>query len=63
MRQDFLDVVIIKYYQIHVIESTLVDGHWYSEPNYSFIINNETGKEWDPKSLHKNYMENKGKKF
>ncbi|EJG00689.1 hypothetical protein [Flavobacterium sp. F52] len=49
LRHDTPDAVIKKYYQIHVIKSELIDGQWYAQPNYSFIIDDATGKEWDPK--------------
>lgn len=38
---------IKKYYQIHVLKSELVQGQWYSQPNYSLIIDDETGKFFD----------------
>lgn len=49
LRHDTPDAVIKKYYQIHVITSELIEGQWYAQPNYSFIIDDATGKEWDPK--------------
>lgn len=33
------------YYQIHVVKSELVDGIWYSQPDYSFILDDATLKE------------------
>ncbi|WP_054509344.1 hypothetical protein [Chryseobacterium sp. ERMR1:04] len=44
LRHDTPDAAPKKYYQIHVLKSELVEGEWYSQPNYSFLIDDETGK-------------------
>ncbi|KPH14666.1 hypothetical protein [Chryseobacterium sp. ERMR1:04] len=44
LRHDTPDATLKKYYQIHVLKSELVGGEWYSQPNYSFLIDDETGK-------------------
>lgn len=44
LRHDTPDAYPKKYYQIHVLKSELVEGEWYSQPNYSFLIDDETGK-------------------
>jgi hypothetical protein len=44
LRHDTPNARIKKYYQIHVITSELVQGEWYSKPNYSFLIDDETGQ-------------------
>lgn len=44
LRHDTPDAALKKYYQIHVLKSELVEGEWYSQPNYSFLIDDETGK-------------------
>lgn len=42
------------YYQIHVLKSDLVDGIWYSQPDYSFIIDDATLKEINSKDNKSN---------
>ena len=44
LRHDTPDGTIKKYYQIHVLNSKLVGNEWYSQPDYSFIIDDATGK-------------------
>ncbi|TGN23114.1 hypothetical protein [Empedobacter tilapiae] len=44
LRHDTPFAPIKKYYQIHVLKSNFVDGQWYSQPNYSFLIDDETGQ-------------------
>jgi len=44
LRHDTPDANIKKYYQIHVLNSKLVGNEWYSQPDYSFIIDDATGK-------------------
>ncbi|WP_326984289.1 hypothetical protein VUJ46_07085 [Chryseobacterium sp. MYb264] len=44
LRHDTPDATIKKYYQIHVLNSKLVGNEWYSQPDYSFIIDDATGK-------------------
>ena len=62
LRHSNPNAVIKKYYQIHVIKSNLIDGKWYSSPDYSLIIDDANGKEWSPeqhaesKSYYKTYQ-------
>lgn len=44
LRHDTPNAVIKKYYQIHVLKSKLVGSEWQSIPDYSFIIDDVTGK-------------------
>ena len=44
LRHDTPFAPIKKYYQIHVLKSSFVDGQWYSQPNYSFLIDDKTGQ-------------------
>ncbi len=44
LRHDTPHSPLKKYYQIHVLKSSFVDGQWYSQPNYSFLIADETGQ-------------------
>lgn len=44
LRHDTPDATVKKYYQIHVLNSKLVGNEWYSQPDYSFIIDDSTGK-------------------
>ena len=44
LRHDTPRSPLKKYYQIHVLKSSFVDGQWYSQPNYSFLIADETGQ-------------------
>jgi hypothetical protein len=44
LRHNTPDAIIKKYYQIHVLKSELVQGEWYYQPDYSFLIDDTTGK-------------------
>lgn len=44
LRHDTPNAIIKKYYQIHVLNSKLIGTEWQSLPNYSFIIDDATGK-------------------
>ncbi len=50
LRHDTPFAPIKKYYQIHVLKSNFIDGKWYAQPNYSFLIDYETGKIVPPKN-------------
>ncbi|MBK1897033.1 hypothetical protein [Chryseobacterium paridis] len=51
LRYDTPNASIKKYYQINVLNSKLIDGEWLSKPEYSFIIDDATGKEWKQKEI------------